>query len=69
MEKYRIAFRVLTDKPTGNKPPGRIRHRWEDNTRIDLKQMGINTRNWVDSPQDKYYWRALVNPALNLRDS
>ena len=34
---------------------------------MDLKEMGINTRNLVDSPQDRDYWRALVNAALNLR--
>jgi hypothetical protein len=32
-----------------------------------LKEVSINTRNWVDSAQDKDYWRALVNAALNLR--
>ena len=34
---------------------------------MDLKEMGIDTRNWVDSSQDMDYWRALVNAALNLR--
>ena len=33
----------------------------EDNIRMDLKEISINTRNWVDSAQDKDYWRALVN--------
>ena len=41
--------------------------RWEDNTRMDLEEICINTRNWVDSAQDRDYWRALVNAALNLR--
>ena len=35
--------------------------------RINLKQICVDTRNWVDSAQDKYYWRELVNEALNLR--
>ena len=35
--------------------------------RIELKKIGIITRNWVDSAQDSDYWRALVNAALNLR--
>ena len=34
---------------------------------MDLKEIGINTRNWVDSDQDRNYWNALVNAALNLR--
>ena len=37
------------------------------NIRMYLKEIGINTRNWVDSAQDRDYWRALVNVALNLR--
>ena len=35
--------------------------------RMDLEEIGINAGNWVDSAQDKNYWRALVNAALNLR--
>ena len=49
MEQGRSAFKILTGKPTGKRPLGRPRRRWEDNIRLDLKQMGINTRNWVDS--------------------
>ena len=33
---------------------------------MDFKEIGINMRNWVDSTQDRDYWRALVNAALNL---
>ena len=45
---------------------GRPRRRWEDSIRIDLKEIGINTRNWVDSSQDMDYWRALAIAALHL---
>ena len=65
MEKGRSAFKILTGKPTGKRPLGRPRRRWEDNIRMDLE--GINAGNWVDSAQDRNYWRALVNAALNLR--
>ena len=41
--------------------------RWEDNIRMDLEEIGINAGNWVDSAQDRNYWRALVNAALNPR--
>ena len=44
----------------------RPRRRW-DNIRMDPKEIGINTKNWVDSTQDRDYWKALVNEALNLR--
>ena len=49
------------------RPIGKLRRRWEDNIRMDLKEIVINTRNWVDSAQDRGYWRALGNAALNLR--
>ena len=58
---------MLTGIPAGQRPLGRPRRRWEDNIRINLKILGISTRNWVDSSQDRGYWRALVNAALNLR--
>jgi len=66
MEKGRSAFKVLIGTHTGGRPLGRPRNRWEDNIRMNLKEIGINTRNCVDSAQDMYYWRALVNAALNL---
>ena len=46
---------------------GTFRRRWEENIRMDLKEININTRNWVDSAQDRNYWRTLVKAALNLR--
>jgi hypothetical protein len=66
MEEDRSAFKILICKPTGKRPLGRPRRRWEDNIRKNLKEMGVNTRNWVDFSQDRDYWRALVNSALNL---
>ena len=48
MEENRCAFKILTGTPTGKIPLGRPRHRWEDNIRMDHKEIGINTRNWVD---------------------
>ena len=67
MEEGRSGFKVLTGKPTGKRPLGIPRIRWENNIAMDLKEISINTRNWVDSAQDKDYWRALVNATLNLR--
>ena len=58
---------MLTGKPTGKRPLGRHRLRWEGNIRMDLEEIGINAGNWVESAQDKDYWRALVNATLNLR--
>ena len=62
-----IEFKILTGKPTGKRPLGRSRFRWEDNNRMDPEEIGIDAGNWVDSAQDRHYWRSLVNAALNLR--
>ena len=62
-----MLFRILTSKPTGKRPLERPRLRWENNIRMDLEEIDINTSNWVDSAQDRDYWRALVNAALNLQ--
>jgi hypothetical protein len=69
MEEVRSAFKILTVKPTGKRPVGRPRRRWEDNIIMYLEEIGINAGNWVDSAQDRDYWRALVNAASNLRVS
>jgi len=47
MEEGRSAFKILTVTSTGNRPLGRPRRRWEDNIRMDLKEISANTRNWV----------------------
>ena len=67
MEEGRSAFKMLTTKPTGKSSLGRPRRRWEENIRMNLKDIGINTWNWIDSAQDRDYWRALMNAASNLR--
>ena len=48
--------KILVGTPTVKRPLGRPRRRWEDNIKTDLKEMGINTRNWVDSAQNRDYW-------------
>ena len=45
MEEDRSAFKILTGSPSGKRRLGRPRRRWEDNIRMDFKEMGINTRN------------------------
>ena len=66
LRKLGVLSKISTGKPTGKRPLGRPRRRWEDNIRMDLKEVGINTGNWVNLARDRDYWRALVN-ALNLR--
>ena len=62
------SFKILIGRPTpiGKRPLGRLKGRLEDNIRINLKEIGINTRNLFDSAQDRDYWRALVNVTFHL---
>ena len=60
MEESRSSFKVLSGIPTGKTLLGRPRHRWEDIVCMD-------TRNLVNSAQNRDYWRALVNAVLNPR--
>ena len=64
MVEGRSAFKILTGTPAGKRPLGKPRCRWEDNIRMNPIEIGINMRNWVDSTEDRDYWRALVNAAL-----
>ena len=45
MEEGKSAYKILTDTPTGKRPSGRPRRRWEDNIRMDFKSIGINAWN------------------------
>ena len=67
MQEGKRASKILIGKPTGKRPLGKPRRRWEDNIRMDLEGIGINAWNWVVSTQDRDYWKALMNAALNLR--
>ena len=67
MEEGRSAFKILTGKPTGKRPLGRPRRRWEENIRMNLEEIDINAGNSVDSTRDRNCRRVLVNAALNLR--
>ena len=55
---------ILTGKPTGKRPLGRPRRRWEDNIRMDREEIGINTGNWVDFLS---IGRALVNAGKGIQ--
>ena len=66
MREKRDAYRVLVGKPEGRRPLGRPRHRWEDNIKVDLLEVGWGI-DWIDLAQDRDRWRALVNAVMNLR--
>ena len=67
MEEGSSASKIVTCKPTGKRLLGRPRRRWEDSIGMDLVEIVNIAGNWVDSAQDRGYWRALVNAAMNLR--
>jgi hypothetical protein len=51
------------------RPLGRLRRRWEDNTKLDLTEIVIDGANWIRLAQDRVQWRAFVNMIMNLRVS
>ncbi|KAJ4428820.1 hypothetical protein ANN_25813 [Periplaneta americana] len=59
--------RVLVGRPEGKRPLGRPRRRWEDNIKMDLREVGYDDRDWINLPQDRDRWRAYVRAAMNLR--
>jgi hypothetical protein len=63
----RNAYRILVGKPEGKRPLGRPRRRWEDNIRIDLREIGWGGLDWIDLAQDSDQRKALVNTVMNLR--
>jgi hypothetical protein len=65
MEQKRNAYRILVGKPEGKKPLGSHRRRWEDNIKIDLREIGWRDLDWIDLAQEKEQWRALVNKVIN----
>ena len=67
MEEGRSAFKILTGTPAGKRPLGRPRRRLMGNIRMDLKEVGINVRNWIDSAQNRNYLRVIVIAALDPR--
>jgi hypothetical protein len=56
-------------KPEGKRPLGRPRLMWADNIKMDLREIGWDSMDWTDLPQDRGQWRALLNTVMNLRVS
>jgi hypothetical protein len=66
MGEGRDMYRVLVGSPERKRPLGRPRRRWEDNIKMDLREVGINGANWIWLAQDRVQWRAFVNTIINL---
>jgi hypothetical protein len=67
MGEKRNAYRIWVGKPEGKRPLGRPRHRWVDNIKTDLSEIGWDGVDWIDLPQDRDQWRALVNTVVDLQ--
>jgi hypothetical protein len=65
MVEGRGVYRVLVGRPEGKRPLGRHRCRWEDNIKMDLREIGIDKANWIRLAQDRVQWRACVNTEMN----
>jgi hypothetical protein len=59
-------YKVLVGKPEGKRPLGRPGHRWEDNIRMELQEVGCGGMVWIELAKDRDRWRALVNVVMNL---
>jgi hypothetical protein len=60
-------YKVLVGKPEGKRPLGRPRRRWEDGIRMDLREIGWGSVEWIQLAQDRDRWLAIVNTVMNLR--
>jgi hypothetical protein len=67
MGEGRGVYRVLVGRSEGKRPLGRPRHRWEDNIKMDLREIGIDGANWIQLAQDRVQWWACVNTVMSLR--
>ena len=67
MGEDRGVHRVLVGKPEGNRSLGRPRHRWEDNIKMDLQEVGGVSGDWMELAQDRDRWWALVGTVRDIR--
>jgi hypothetical protein len=66
MGERRNACRILVGKPEEKRPLGRLRRRWVDNIKMDLREIELDGMEWIELAQDRDQWRDLVNTVMNL---
>jgi hypothetical protein len=66
MGEGRGVYRILVEMPEGKRPLGRPWRRWDNNIKLDLREIGIDGVNWIRLTQDGVQWRAFVNTVMNL---
>jgi hypothetical protein len=67
MGEVRGAYNILVGRPERRRLLRRPRRRWEDNIKMDLREIGFEDPDWIHWAQDGDRWRALVNTVMNLR--
>ena len=67
MGEGRVVRRVLVGEPEGKRPLGRPRRRWEDNIKMDLREVGGSCGDWMELAQDRDRWQVLVCTVRNFR--
>jgi hypothetical protein len=67
MGEKRNVYRLLVGKPQGNRSPGRPRHRWIYNIKMEVFEIGLGGVDWIGLAQDRDNWRALLNAVMNLQ--
>ena len=67
MKLSRNAYKLLVGKPEGKRPLGRPRHRWEDNIKMDLREVGYDPGDCIGLAEDRDQCRAYVRAVMNLR--
>jgi hypothetical protein len=67
MREMKNTYKILVRKREGKKPLGRPRRTWEDNIRMDLREIGLEGVDWIHLAQDRDQWRAVVNTVMNIR--
>ena len=63
----RNVYRVVVGQPEEKRPLGRPGHRWEENIKMDLQEVGCRGMDWIGVAQDRDRWRALLNVTVNFR--
>ena len=67
MREGRGVHKASVKKPEVKRPLGRPRRRWENNTKMDLEEVGRGCGGWMELAQDRDVWRAPVSTVMNFR--
>jgi hypothetical protein len=63
----RKVYEVLVGNPEGKRALGRLRRRWEDGIKMDLRDIGLRGVKWIQLAQVSDRWLAVVSSVMNLR--